>query len=265
MFVVVAALITVSSTAARPAIAQDKTCPNAPSPRLVIGKMARVTPGTANNLREMPSKSAKALAQVEAGQFINVLEGPVCADGFAWWRVNAMDQEGWMAEGSGSNYYVAPLTSAVTEFRIPAGAKTVNVTFNGVNLTYNDVYGPKVQADTVFAVTANPDDPFEQSAPDYTEITFGDGPQTELTVPTISVYPVSEYQQVNPVAKERIGDLKTLLSQKPKDPTDDIPVLPAVNAGQAFHAQVKYLTFDGGTGVRFLTMYSQDVSPITMG
>src|SRR5207237_5485025 len=113
---------------------------------------------------------------------------------------NAMNQEGSIAAGSRSNYYVAPLTAAVTEFTIPAGAKTVDVTFNGVSLTYNGVYGPKVQADTVFAVTANPDDPFEQSAPDYTEITFGDAPQTALTVPTISVYPFTEQHQANPVA-----------------------------------------------------------------
>ena len=40
-------------------------------------------------------------------------------------------------------------------------------------------------------------------------------------------------------------------------------MLPILNAAQVFHAQTKYLDFNDGSGVGFVTYYAQDVSPVT--
>jgi hypothetical protein len=42
---------------------------------------------------------------------------------------------------------------------------------------------------------------------------------------------------------------------------DAIPFLPLLNAAQDLQAQVTYLDFDGGSGVRFITHYGQEPRP----
>lgn len=101
-------LLLLFSTAAQ---AQDSTCPL--TPRLTLGQRGVVTPGNANNVRDTPTTSGTRLFQLAAGTQFEVLEGPVCADGFHWWRVSANGQTGWTVEGSGTDYFLAPLDSSV--------------------------------------------------------------------------------------------------------------------------------------------------------
>ncbi len=250
-----------------PAAAQDATCPGAPAPRLVIGRWANVTPGASNNLRDQPGKSGNILTQVSGGDSVLVLDGPTCADGFAWWKVSYNDQIGWMAEGSGSSYFTAPTTSPITEFTVDSQTNTVSVTFGGITFTYNGTVSKTVQADSVFAVQSDATNPMTQPAPEYVEFTFDDShgsDTTQFIKANIGIYPVDAYSAVNDLAKQRLDTLKTLLAQKPATITaQEIPDLPPVNAGQVFHSNVKYLTFDKGTGIRFLTTYAQAVAAIT--
>lgn len=59
--------------------------------------------------------------------------------------------------------------------------------------------------------------------------------------------------------KGEIESLQALLKDRPSAPEKEIPLLPLINAAQVFHAQVHYLDFQNGSGVRFLTQYSQEV------
>lgn len=90
--------------------ASTSTCPGAPPTRLSIGQTGRVTPGAANNFRSQPSMSAELLGKIPAGASFAVLEGPVCSDGLAYWKVDYNGQVGWTAEGRGSEYWVEPVT-----------------------------------------------------------------------------------------------------------------------------------------------------------
>lgn len=63
-------------------------------------------------------------------------------------------------------------------------------------------------------------------------------------------------------ARAQVEALRALLESRPADPENELPRLPLINAAQVFHAQVKYLDFENGGGVRYITQYSQDVIPI---
>jgi hypothetical protein len=77
--------------------------------------------------------------------------------------------------------------------------------------------------------------------------------------PQISVYPVAELGE-NPT--RTVQRLKDLLAEKPSSFMSGIPILPAIPAGQLVDAQVAYLEFGGGSGIRVLTQFAQNSWPI---
>ena len=50
------------------------------------------------------------LLLLSGDQFLQVLEGPVCASGYQWWKVDAGLITGWTAEGFARVYWLEPLT-----------------------------------------------------------------------------------------------------------------------------------------------------------
>ncbi|MBO9309817.1 MAG: serine/threonine protein kinase [Chloroflexi bacterium] len=102
-----------------PATATPITCPGFLPSRLVIGEYGRLTPGDPNRLRETPN--GRILALIRAGETFKILDGPICdvakdGSGLAWWKVeyvsprNGRTYIGWTAEGSGSTYWIDPVS-----------------------------------------------------------------------------------------------------------------------------------------------------------
>lgn len=87
---------------------EDPNCPGAPLPRLNSGAQGRVAPGDPNNVRDQPARAGNKVGTIPGGASFNVLEGPVCADGFNWWQVDYAGLNGWTVEGQGTNYFVEP-------------------------------------------------------------------------------------------------------------------------------------------------------------
>jgi eukaryotic-like serine/threonine-protein kinase len=82
-------------------------CPNTQVSRLLVGELARVTlSGGANRLRTGTSTESDLLDSIPEGASFTVLEGPDCADGFAWYRVDFNGTIGWTAEGDESSYWL---------------------------------------------------------------------------------------------------------------------------------------------------------------
>jgi hypothetical protein len=77
--------------------------------------------------------------------------------------------------------------------------------------------------------------------------------------PQIFIYPAQEFSTMSELAKGKIETLQALMEARPPAPENEIPLLPLINAAQVFHAQVQYLDFENGSGVRFITHYSQEV------
>lgn len=79
------------------------TPPTATSaPQLGVGARARVITeeGAPLRMRNAPGQAASLVARIPSGAEVELLEGPVEADGFIWWRVRAAEGEGWCAAGS---------------------------------------------------------------------------------------------------------------------------------------------------------------------
>jgi hypothetical protein len=86
-------------------------------------------------------------------------------------------------------------------------------------------------------------------------------PKTQQA-PRIIVYPAAEFATISPEAEQRIAALRDLLKAKPANPQGELPFLPLFDGKQALHFGVKYLAFQGGQAVRYLTQYGNGLSAI---
>jgi len=103
--------------------------------------------------------------------------------------------------------------------------------------------------------------------PGHTAITLqGYSMQGSFHDPQIFVYPAEDYAALSPGAAESLKRLKVILAQPNVPyPNESLPYVPFFEAGQVFSAQEKVIPFAGGTGVRVVTQYAQDVEPVNNG
>src|SRR5689334_14371066 len=94
--------------------ARGGDCAGAPPTQLQIGEQAQRPLGTGSNVRAEPNTRADFLGQIPAGGIVDVIDGPVCADGYAWWKIDYQGLVGWTPEGIGSDYWLQPLNTSVT-------------------------------------------------------------------------------------------------------------------------------------------------------
>jgi hypothetical protein len=78
--------------------------------------------------------------------------------------------------------------------------------------------------------------------------------------PQIFIYPLAELTATNESAAKVAATLQTLL-QSPQEVTP-MPFLPLDNQAQMIHANVQYLDFQSGQGLRYLTEFSQGMMPL---
>jgi hypothetical protein len=115
--------------------------------------------------------------------------------------------------------------------------------------------------ETVPAVPASAGGPIWEVLPQYRRVTLQGYPVTDhLMKAQIFIFPAADLAGFNEGAGRMAADLQALLlSQKT---VDFMPFLPPFNAQQVLHAQVQYLDFENGSGVRFLTQFDQAPLPI---
>jgi hypothetical protein len=117
------------------------------------------------------------------------------------------------------------------------------------------------QTETVAAAPASSDAPYWEVLPEYTRVTLQGYPISDhLMQPQIFVYPVEDLTKVNEGAGQIVASLQALLESPQEIP--NMPFLPLFNAAQVMHAQIQYLDFANGKGLRYLTEFSQGIVPI---
>ncbi len=96
----------------RPKPGED-TCQAEYPSRLKVGVKAYVTddPPLPNRVRAEPNVKAEILGEVGPGQSMLIVEGPLCIDGWVWWKVrpDGQDLEGWTSEGKKGEYWLMPV------------------------------------------------------------------------------------------------------------------------------------------------------------
>jgi hypothetical protein len=114
----------------------------------------------------------------------------------------------------------------------------------------------------IIPASLDPNAPFWDIYPAYTEIALdGYVLQNTFHQPKIFIYPAGEYAKVNEGAAEIITGMQELLANQNAPMPQNMPFLPLFNAGQVFHSNEQFLTFQNGTGVRFLTQFAQAPYP----
>lgn len=145
---------------------------------------------------------------------------------------------------------------------LPSVTPPPNAVFMGVGFNLNPSVAAGINGEVVPASPPSQDGPYWDVAPEYKRIKLVGYAQT-LTFhePSIYIYPVEEYAKMSEQAANTINELRGLLEKKPAQ-VDRMPFLPVWNAGQVFHAEIKYMNFKSGSGVRYLSQYAQAVVPI---
>jgi len=69
-----------------------------------------LTPPLPNRIRASASLSSNYLGQIEPGDGLKIIDGPICADGYSWWLVESLrgDLHGWTVEGKSSEQWIIP-------------------------------------------------------------------------------------------------------------------------------------------------------------
>lgn len=111
---------------------------------LTVGQAARVSAPGGLNIRQAPSTAGVLVTRLGFGQRLSVLEGPISADGYIWWKVDdGQGNVGWGAQGNESEEWLSDqVGDAQPVNRSPRVGDRVRVTMEqGQLLTVRTVPG----------------------------------------------------------------------------------------------------------------------------
>jgi hypothetical protein len=105
-------------------------CPGAPAIALSDGQsvMVSVNPPVPSRLREQPGVQAKLVGLLDPGEYVTVTEGPRCANGYTWWKVQSGEGlTGWTVEGDNTGYWLVTPTPVSGATPNPTSAASASV------------------------------------------------------------------------------------------------------------------------------------------
>jgi hypothetical protein len=154
-----------------------------------------------------------------------------------------------------------------------SASDTKATTYRGVSFNYNTFLADEIKAETIPAYALQDEtDTGQGVAPEHITFnftgTYASQHESSFFSPKISVYPIADYKKALSKSKsyiqqfeDEIERLRMILSERPDIMKGKIPFLPfEVGASQRFHAGIKYINFQNGQGVFFLTQY--DIEPV---
>jgi hypothetical protein len=161
-----------------------------------------------------------------------------------------------------------PLTPATAASTLPVATETASpqssatplprVNFAGVEFFFDEAaFGP------LGAAEHHPPVPPGQKAaqPEHLEISLRAG--DDGTTPLLYVFPVTQYEAISQEAAAEIGELRSLLDERPAEIVEDLPFLPMYFAVESYHSDPKYIDFQNGSGISYLARVDHDHSLAT--
>lgn len=102
-----------------------------------------------------------------------------------------------------------------------------------------------------------------QKTPGHFLVLFNDYDLGEsIHQPQVLVYPATDYAILSPAAFESMHRLRNIMSDVVPLSTDQLPGVPFLNAQQLFASNIEKISFQNGSGIRFLTEYGQYPAPV---
>ncbi len=145
---------------------------------------------------------------------------------------------------------------------VPVGP-AANMVYNGTSFYLDQTVAAGASAQTPAAVPPSPDSVPWEVMPAHDEISLnGYVLWNTFHQPKIMIIPVDAYTAMDDNVAASINQLKTLLAARPASVNGAIPRLPFWNAGEVFHAKLRYIDFAGGSGIGYLCQYAQGIVPI---
>lgn len=244
--------------------AQGNECPAGLETKLEVGMEVQAAPGGPLNMRRLPSRSADLLGQANPADVLTIEDGPACAEGFAWWQVDRSSFVGWVAEGR-----INPDGTFIQYFLFPEGlpspADDLTVVFE------TDTFSGRTSTTDWGAVVRRDNTLFPGFQLIEVEDYLRDNPAAMARFNTAGLFaglrvePVDFYTLYVPSFWTELEGLRAVLDEQPEAP-EVIPA-PVVTfddeTPQRFVTQVAYIPFVNGTGVRFLTAYTETESRLT--
>lgn len=153
-----------------------------------------------------------------------------------------------------------PTAMPTAETSVVAGQE---VSFRGVSLTTVAAMGAMPQGEIV---TRSPvvDGPGRSGVAETIRLSWPDMLQAAgyNQTATIDIFEVDEYLGLYPREWRIIDVLEQMIAERPAEAYGRyMPYLPSPGAAQVFHAQLDYVSFENGAGIRYLTAYAQDMQP----
>ena len=91
--------------------------------RITSGVQVQVADGPPIIERIEPSDSGAVIGEIPGGAVLDVVAGPLCADGQVWWQVSFDGQVGWTVEGRDGVYWLEPARGLA----LPSNAPVLSV------------------------------------------------------------------------------------------------------------------------------------------
>ncbi len=140
-------------------------------------------------------------------------------------------------------------------------AKEHNVSYRGFRFRFDDTLASTAAGGAVDALVG---DANHLDIPEHVRFTFdGQAPAKSFnpSEPQLLIYPARAYVNISPAAAIQVGALQSLITDRSAPAQGPLPLLPVTVDAETLHGQLRFLSFQGGQGARYIARYgaSQDL------
>jgi hypothetical protein len=157
------------------------------------------------------------------------------------------------------------LTQAIPATAViqPSPVTNTLVTFGRLSLEIPSSVANGASGSDIPPVT-NEDAAYWMKTPGHLQVSLNDYYilQGKLHQPQVYVYPAMAYVELVPAAFESMHRLRNVMNPVAPITADQLPAVPFFNAAQVFASNIQAVSFQNGTGIRFLTEYGQYPAPV---
>ena len=163
------------------------------------------------------------------------------------------------------------LTQAIPSMAVPSATSFVEpspvtntlTTYGHLTLEIPPSVASGANGSDMPAVTSE-DGPYWEKTPGHLQVSLNDYYilQGKLHKAQIYVYPATDYAVLSPAAFESMHRLRNIMSAVVPVTADQLPAVPFFNAAQLFASNIQTISFQSGSGIRFLTEYGQYPAPV---